>query len=408
MTMTTSAPALPVPSRVGQGTAVEQARAIAEVQAAIVVAQQCPRDIRRAISDMQRSCAQKSLAERAFFRYSRGGSQITGPSVQLARELARCWGNIQYGLTELRRDDTYGQSEMQAWAWDVQTNARSSTTFIVPHRRDKTGGPVALTEMRDIYENNANNGARRLREMIFAILPGWYTEDATAACYATLAADDADGSLAERIKAAADSFARIGVTGAQLEQKLGAPQSKWTPYDLAQLRIIYRSLERGESRKDEEFPSAQSRVTAAEVTAAHAGDEPGEAAKPARKTRRRPAPAAAAPDGQPASGPAADAGPDLPPPPGDDEPSDDPAERHRRLVGVVQGRFKRLGFSDDDKAERLWAAAKLAGTGEIASLNDLDPDELSTVADALAKCRDRKRLEEVLAAAGEQPGGGHG
>jgi hypothetical protein len=76
-------------------------------------------------------------------------------------------------------------------------------------------------------------------------------------------------------------------------------------------------------------------------------------------------------------------------------------ERHRKLVGIVHAHFKRLGFSDDDKAERLWAAAKLAATGELASLNDLDPDELSTVADALAKCRDRARLEAVLAAAGE-------
>jgi hypothetical protein len=88
-------------------------------------------------------------------------------------------------------------------------------------------------------------------------------------------------------------------------------------------------------------------------------------------------------------------------PPG--APGDD---RHRKLVGIVHQHFKRLGFSDDEKADRLWAAAKLAGIGEIESLNDVAPDELSTVADALAKCRDRKRLEEILAAAGEQPGGG--
>jgi hypothetical protein len=255
------------PSRVGQGTAVEQSRAIAEVQAAVIVAQQCPRSIDRAVRDMQRSCAQKSLAEKAFFRYSRGGSQISGPSVQLARELARCFGNIQYGIVELRRDDGFGQSEMLAFAWDLETNTRSSTTFIVPHIRDTRDGAKPLTDMRDIYENNANNGARRLREMIFAILPCWYTEDAVAACYATLAADDDAGTIAERIGQAVEGFGRIGVTAGQLEQKMGAPQTRWTPYDLAQLRVIYRSLERGEVRKEEEFPaSAGARVTPADIT----------------------------------------------------------------------------------------------------------------------------------------------
>lgn len=112
-------PSTTMPTRIGQGTAVEQSRAAAEVQAAVVVAQQCPRNIQQAVAEMRESCRQPYLAERAFYRYGRGGSTVTGPSVHLARELARCWGNIQYGLVELRRDDEYGQSEMQAFAWDV-------------------------------------------------------------------------------------------------------------------------------------------------------------------------------------------------------------------------------------------------------------------------------------------------
>ena len=278
-----------LPGRIGQATAVEQSRAVAEVQAAIVVAQQCPRDVARAQRDMYRSCAQKSLAEKAFFRYSRGGSQITGPSVQLARELARCFGNVQYGIAELRRDDAFGQSEMLAFAWDVETNTRSSSTFVVPHKRDKKDtGPVALTDMRDIYENNANNAARRLREMIFAILPGWYTEDAVTACYETLAAENGDGTLAERIDKAVAGFGGRGVTEGQLEQKLGAPRSRWTPYDLAQLQVIWRSLMRGEISRDEEFPAE--RVTAAEIT----GQPP--SSEGAKQEPARPAPKA-----QPAS-----------------------------------------------------------------------------------------------------------
>jgi hypothetical protein len=249
--------------RIGQATAVEQARAVAEVQAAIVVAQQCPRDLVTAREQMLESCSQPALAERAFFRYSRGGSQISGPSVHLAREIARCFGNVQYGISELRRDDEHGQSEMQAWAWDVQTNTRASTTFIVPHGRDTQKGRKALVDLRDIYENNANNGARRLREQIFAIIPAWFTEEAKDRCQKTM--EDGGGEpIAQRVAKAIDAYSGIDITEKQLEQRVGKTKGKWDARDLAQLIVIFRSVDRGEVKKEDEFPSE--RVTAGEIT----------------------------------------------------------------------------------------------------------------------------------------------
>src|SRR5687767_8078344 len=102
---------------IGQATAVEQARAVAEVQAAVIVAQKVPRDIAAVVAAMRESCDQPGLADRAFYKYPRGGQSVSGPSVHLARELARCFGNCQYGIIELRRDDLGKYSEMQAWAW---------------------------------------------------------------------------------------------------------------------------------------------------------------------------------------------------------------------------------------------------------------------------------------------------
>lgn len=259
-------PAPAVPQRIGQGTAVEQSRAAAEVQAAVVVAQQCPRDIQLAIAQMRQSCQQQALAERAFFRYSRGKGTITGPSVHLARELARCWGNVQYGLVELRRDDEYGQSEMQAFAWDVQTNSRTSSTFVVPHRRDTRDGVKELTDMRDIYENNANNGARRVREAIFAILPPWFVEEAKDICTNTIK-NGGGKPLDQRIADALRLFGTLGVTTEQIETKLGRPTAKWMEHDVAQLVVIYKSLQRGEVAVEDEFPEPTKEVTADELTA---------------------------------------------------------------------------------------------------------------------------------------------
>jgi hypothetical protein len=249
-------------SRVGQATAIEQSRAIAEVQAAIVVAQQCPRDIQAAMKAMRQSCEMRQLAERAFFRFSRGGQTVSGPSVHLARELARCWGNIQYGVSELSRDDEHGQSEMQAFAWDLETNARAATIFIVPHKRDKRGGPERITDMRDIYENNANAGARRVRECIFSVLPPWFVEEAKELCSKTIT-DGGGKPLPQRIADALSLYGDVGVTEDDITRKLGKPSAKWTAHDVAQLAVIYRSMQRGEVSRDEEFPPPV--VTAAEI-----------------------------------------------------------------------------------------------------------------------------------------------
>lgn len=243
------------PGRLGQGTAVEQSRAVAEVQAAIIVAQQCPRSIQGALAEMRTSCQQLFLAEKAFYRFPRAGQTVSGPSVHLARELARTWGNIQYGLVEMRRDDDFGQSEMQAFAWDVEKNSRNSSTFIVPHLRDTKTGPKKLTDTRDIYEINTNNGARRVREAIFAILPPWFVEEAKQICMQTLQNGTSEKPLQQQI---ADAIARfgseLGVSEQRITAKFGATEA-WTAHEVAQMRIIYRSLKNGEVTVEQEFPA---------------------------------------------------------------------------------------------------------------------------------------------------------
>lgn len=254
---------------VGQATQIEQSRAAAEVYAAVLAAKQAPRDVQQAIREMKEACGMRELAERAFYRFSRGGGQVTGESVHLARELARCWGNIQYGVAELRRDDLAGQSEMQAFAWDIQANSRASAIFIVPHMRDKRGGPERLTDMRDIYESNANAGARRVREAIFGVLPKWFVEQAKTVCTTTIQ-DGGGKPLPQRIAAAIDGFAELGVSEQQLSAKVGRPSSQWSALDLAPLTVIYQSIKRGEVTKDDEFPTAV--VTAEEIGAASKRD----------------------------------------------------------------------------------------------------------------------------------------
>lgn len=263
-------PAAPVPARIGQGTAVEQSRAVAEVQAAIIVAQQCPRDMVRAWTEMHAACNRLALAERAFYSVPNRGS---GPSVHLARELARIWGNLDYGVKELRRDDEACESEIQAYAWDQQTNVRSTRLLIVPHARMAGGARKPLTDLGDVYLNNQNAGARAVRECIFTVLPSDFVAEAQELCRATI--EKGDGQpLNKRIASMVEAFAAFDVKVGQIETRLGRPRGQWTAADIADLSVVYSSIKRGEATADSEFPPQ--RVTAAEVL----GTAPGAAAPP--------------------------------------------------------------------------------------------------------------------------------
>ncbi|MFE0794695.1 hypothetical protein [Streptomyces mutabilis] len=252
------------PDRIGQQTAVEQSRAVAEVQAAIYVARQFPRDVGRSRANMQAACGSMALAEKAFYRFPRAGGAVEGSTIHLAKTLAQAWGNIQYGVSEMRRDDEYRQSEMQAWAWDVEANTRHVLTFIVPHAKFANKQVQQLVDLRDIYENNANNGARRLREAIFAVIPDFFIDEAEELCRETL--NKGDGKpLEQRIDGAIQVFQQLGVNADRLEQKLGRTRSNWNGADIAQLLITHKSIQRREIAVDEAFP--QARITGSEIKA---------------------------------------------------------------------------------------------------------------------------------------------
>jgi len=244
-------PQLPAAGVGSEATRVEQARAVAEVAAAVQVAQMNPRDERKAWLDMQAACRRTSLAKRAFYDVpNRGGSQ---PSVHLARELARIWGNMDWGVRETHRDDDLGRSEVLAFAWDQQTNSRTSRSFLVPHVRMVKGNRSPLTDVQDIYLNNQNQGARALRQCLFAIMPADFVADAQEMCRQTLLKGDGK-PLQQRITDMIEAFAAFGVDVPRMEQKVGCARGQWTNADVADMTITYGTLQRNEISADEAFP----------------------------------------------------------------------------------------------------------------------------------------------------------
>ena len=258
------------PTRTSQVTAVEQARAVAEVAAAVRVAQDFPRDVTRAVERMRLACQQRALADRAFYSLPRAGGRVEGSTVHLARELAACWGNVDYGVRELRRDDDAGESEMLAWAWDQETNTRSSRSFVVPHARMAGKGAAkkreALTDLGDIANNNNSVAARAVRETINTILPMWFRSEAESIASRTLHGDAAAKPIASQVADALAHYeANYSVTREQIEAHLERPSKSWTAQDLAALRVLSTELARAEKRVEDVFAPQRHSVTADEI-----------------------------------------------------------------------------------------------------------------------------------------------
>ena len=272
---------------------IESSRAIAEAQGKLVIAKRFPRDEARAYAKIMESCRRKGLAEEATYAFPRGGQTVSGPSIRLAEELARAWGNIDYGIRELSRKE--GVSEMEAYAWDLETNTSSSQKFSVRHLRDKRGGPEVLTDERDIYELTANQGARRLRARVLAILPPDLVEAALTECKQTLAGKS-DEPIADRVRKMIRAFEKFGVTAPMIEARLGHTLDAVLPDELADLIGIFNSLKSGMSKAGDWFGGAKAPLESSAILDDVQATASAPPAKRAPKPKPEPAPPAAEPE----------------------------------------------------------------------------------------------------------------
>lgn len=255
---------------INQGTvAIEASRAIAEAQSKLYIAKTFPRDEAKAINKMEEACSRMALAEKAFYKFPRAGQTIEGPTIRFAEELARCWGNIDYGIKELSQDE--GKSEMQAYAWDLETNTQSVQNFTNPHKREKTDKRTRqvvmedLTSQRDIYENNANMATRRLRARILAVLPAWFVDDAIQACKATLAGEG-KAPFKDRVKNLVSNYNRIGVDADMLKRYLKHDAMEMDTDEFIDLVGIFNSIKTGERKAKEWFDPDNATPAAASLT----------------------------------------------------------------------------------------------------------------------------------------------
>jgi len=234
--------------------ASNEARAVAEVQAAYVIAKKFPRNQHESYMKILEACKRPTLAEHAMYAYPRGGQLVKGASIRLAEAIAQAWGNIDCGVREISQSD--GVSVAEAYAIDLETNSRITKVFHVPHKRDTKKGVTRLTDSRDIYELVANQGARRLRACILGIIPGDVIEAAVNRCAQTL--ESSDIPITEQVRKMISAFDELGVKVEHLEKRLGHNLDATIPTEIVTLKGIYKSIKDGMAKREDFFDIASS------------------------------------------------------------------------------------------------------------------------------------------------------
>lgn len=296
-----------LPSAANTGAvSVEQSRAIAEAQGQLILAKRFPRDLNGAYAELMEACKLPALASVAFYTLPRGKSSVTGPSIRLAEEIARVYGNFQYGHRELSRDDK--KSEVEVYAWDMEKNNYSKRQITVMHVLDTKEGPRKLRDQKDIDDKIANVASKQVRGRILALVPKWLSEAAITACRETLAGKS-DIPVAERVRKMTQAFAKFGVTTKHLEGFLGHSLDTVDTDEIADLTGIFNAIKDGAKIADyfSEVETEGNTATAEALTQASqegAQQRKQQTPKPAQPRQTKPKPE---PQPEPQQADAADA-----------------------------------------------------------------------------------------------------
>jgi len=243
------------------GAMAAVSREQSEIQSAIISAKKFPRDELKAYTKCIDSFKRPTMAMASTYNFERGGKAINGPSVDTARELARCWGNIRYGLRIVKNTKT--QVQIKGYSYDLESNtfieAEDEFDKLIQRKVFENGSKVTKwvePDERDLRELINRRGAILVRNCILQVIPSDITEDVIKQARLTLNSisnKDLTETREDTIRRIAMVFNNIGIPASLLEKKLQHPLATITAEELTDLRGIYKSIMDGNTKAHEHF-----------------------------------------------------------------------------------------------------------------------------------------------------------
>ncbi len=240
------------------GAMAAMAREKAQIETQTIIARKFPRDEMKAFDNIMKACKRPAFVTKkvrnketgqmedafhALYRYPRAGENIDGPGVVLAREMARCWGNIYYGVRMISMDDDW--IHIQGFAIDLQTNVPVVSEDKFKRLIFRKNGGWIRPDERDLRELINRRGAFCVRNALLQLMPPDFIEEAVQECKRT-AVSVAKGMKPEdrdkTLRMIVHGFSGLGVTKEMIETYLGHTLESISAEELTDLRTIYSTV----------------------------------------------------------------------------------------------------------------------------------------------------------------------
>jgi hypothetical protein len=240
----------------------QQDKATIDVQ--ISTAKAYPRNIKRATDNSIAVVTMDTeTASTCTYAVPRGGKQITGPSIHLAKILAQFWGNLRVEAKVINIDAKHITS--QAVAYDLENNLAVK----VEVKRSITGKYGRFNDDMITVTGNAGNSIA-MRNAILSVIPRAIVDKVYNEAKKTITGDISDATkLMAKRKKVFDTFKDVyGVTEVEVLKAIGRPAVEYVDADnLVTLIGIGQAIKDGDTTVDEAFRGAKTKETKTNATA---------------------------------------------------------------------------------------------------------------------------------------------
>jgi hypothetical protein len=229
-------------------TIYQQDKAFIDTQ--IATAKQFPRNISRATENAVAIVTMdRETASTCVYSLPRGGKQITGASVHLAKILAQVWGNLRVEAKVINTDQR--QITCQAVAFDLENNL----AIKVEVKRSIVGKFGRFNDDMITMTGNAGN-AIALRNAVLSVIPRAVVDKVLRSAKQTITGDISDANkLIARRKEVFDGFKEtFEVTETEILSTIGKVSIKHvTSDDLVTLIGIGQAIRDGDTTVESVF-----------------------------------------------------------------------------------------------------------------------------------------------------------
>ncbi len=221
----------------------------AQVDMQVATAKRYPRDVARAIKNVETLATQDAeTAEACFYALPRDGKVISGPSTRLAEIVATSWGNMRAQAVITGKDGT--EITARGMAWDLESNVAVS---VETKRRIVGKGGKRYSDDMIVTTGNAASSIA-FRNAVFKVVPTALLKETFARIRHVAMGDER--TLQERVKAMVAWFDGQGVPVKRLVKLVGKSDvSALTIEDVQTLRETATAIKEGATTIEEMFPA---------------------------------------------------------------------------------------------------------------------------------------------------------